>query len=143
VAAAGRQVTEPLLVKPSGERWRHADHFLRFRDVVTAVGQDPAEVSLYALRHTHITRQLLAGYKPTEVAQWHETSIAEIERHYARHLSSHAEPPAAPDYGPALLSGQGSQATRWSLVLVRQGYARRKWRQCCAAHHRLRGGVRE
>jgi integrase len=102
VAAVGRPVTAPLLVKPNGERWRQSEHFERFRAVVKAVGQNPVVVSLYALRHTHITRQLIAGYKPTEVAQWHETSIAEIEKHYARHLSSHVEPPPAPDYGPVL-----------------------------------------
>lgn len=100
VAAAGRPMTAPLLTKPSGEPWRQSDHFIRFRGAVTAIGEDPDQVSLYALRHTHITAQILANKPIRQVAAWHDTSVGEIETTYSRHINAHVEPPPAVDYGP-------------------------------------------
>jgi integrase len=98
--AAGRPVTDPLLTRENGEPWRQNNHSDRFRRIVEAVGQDSSEVSIYALRHTHITRQLVAGHPIRLVATWHDTSSAEIEQRYARNISSYVEPPPAADYGP-------------------------------------------
>ena len=50
---------------------------------VAAAGLDPAEVTAYALRHCSIVRMLLAGIPARLVASLHDTSVAEIERHYS------------------------------------------------------------
>jgi len=60
-AGAGRPSEAPLLTKPSGELWRHSDHRHPFERAVTRAGLDPAEVTIYALRHSSIVRQLLAN----------------------------------------------------------------------------------
>src|SRR5205814_3331541 len=53
--------TAPLLVKPSGEPWKKSDHSRPFSRVARLAGLDPREVTLYALRHSTIVRQLPAG----------------------------------------------------------------------------------
>jgi integrase len=102
VACADQLSTDPLLRKPSGEPWNRCDHTDRVRDAVAAVGLDPAKVSLYTLRHTHIMEQLREGVPILTVAQLHETSAEEIANHYAVHLSSATTLPPPRDYGPAL-----------------------------------------
>lgn len=91
VAAAGRPATAPLLVKPSGDRWRKSDHHRPFARTVAAAEQDPAEVTIYALRHTGIVRQLLANVPIRIVATLHDTSVAMIERTYSRHIGDHSD----------------------------------------------------
>jgi hypothetical protein len=54
-------------------------------------GQDPAEVTIYALRHSSIVRQLLAGVPVRIVAAGHDTSVAMIERNYSRFITDHAD----------------------------------------------------
>jgi integrase len=91
LAAAGRPATVPLLVKASGDRWRKSDHHRPFSRAVAAAGQDPAEVTIYALRHTSIVRQLLANVPIRIVATLHDTSVAMIERTYSRHIGDHSD----------------------------------------------------
>jgi integrase len=91
VAAAGRPATAPLLLRPSGDRWRKSDHHRPFARAVAAAGQDPAEVTIYALRHTSIVRQLLANVPIRIVATLHDTSVAMIERTYSRHIGDHSD----------------------------------------------------
>jgi integrase len=91
VAAANRPVTEPLLTKPSGEPWRKSDHSRLFARAARAAGQDPEEVTMYALRHTSIVRQLLAAVPIRVVAQSHDTSVAMIEKNYSRHIGDHSD----------------------------------------------------
>jgi hypothetical protein len=62
-----------------------------FRRVAERAGLDPAEVTLYALRHSNIVRQLLAGVPARVVATNHDTSIAMLERTYSRHIGDHAD----------------------------------------------------
>jgi integrase len=81
----------PLLVKPSGEPWRKSDHTRPFTRAVKAAGLNPDEVTLYALRHSSIVRQLLAGVPVRVVAVNHDTSIVMIERTYSRHIGDHAD----------------------------------------------------
>jgi hypothetical protein len=54
-------------------------------------GLDPAEVTIYALRHSSIVRQLLAGIPIRVVAVSHDTSAGQIERTYSRHIDDHAD----------------------------------------------------
>jgi integrase len=91
VAAVDRPATAPLLLKDSGDRWRKSDHARPFARAVEAVGQDPAEVSMYGLRHSAIVRELLAGVPIRVVAVNHDTSIGMIEKTYSRHIGDHAD----------------------------------------------------
>jgi integrase len=91
VAAADRSATAPLLLKPSGDAWRKSDHHRPFARAVAIAGQDPAEVTIYALRHTSIARQLLANVPIRIVATLHDTSVAMIERTYSRHIGDHSD----------------------------------------------------
>jgi integrase len=89
--AEGRAPTAPLLVKPSGEPWKKSDQSRPFSRVARSVGLDPNEVTLYALRHSSIVRQLLAGVPIRVVAVNHDTSVVMIERTYSRHIADHAD----------------------------------------------------
>jgi integrase len=52
---------------------------------------NPARVTLYALRHSSITRQLLAGVPTRVVAALHDTSVAMIERAYSKFIADHSD----------------------------------------------------
>src|SRR5262249_52501628 len=84
-------VTAPLLVKPNGEPWQKANHSSGFANAVRGAGLDPAEVTLYALRHSSIVRQLLAGVPARVIAAGHDTSITMLERTYSAFISDHAD----------------------------------------------------
>jgi hypothetical protein len=88
---SGRARTAPLLTRPSGEPWAHSDQKKPFRRVAEAAGQDPSRVTFYALRHSSIVRQLLAGTPVRVVADAHDTSVAMIERTYSRFISDHTD----------------------------------------------------
>ena len=93
-AAEGRPTHAPLLVqRTSGLPWGHDPCcFYRraVREVIASVGLDPDRVTLYALRHSAITRQLLAGTPIRIVAAVSDTSVAMIEKHYAKDIASHS-----------------------------------------------------
>jgi integrase len=90
-AGAGRPSEAPLLTKPSGELWRHSDHRHPFDRAVTRAGLDPAEVTIYALRHSSIVRQLLANMPIRVVATLHDTSVVMIERTYSKFIADHSD----------------------------------------------------
>ena len=46
---------------------------------------------MYALRHSSIVRQILAGVPIRVVAVNHDTSIAMLERTYSRHIGDHSD----------------------------------------------------
>ena len=50
-----------------------------------------SKVTLYALRHTSIVRQLLANVPVRVVAALHDTSTTMIERNYSRYIADHAD----------------------------------------------------
>jgi integrase len=52
---------------------------------------NPAKVTMYALRHTSIVRQLLAGVPTRVVAALHDTSVTMIERNYSRFIGDHVD----------------------------------------------------
>jgi integrase len=87
----GREPSAPLLVRESGERWHKIDHARPFARAVRAAALDPREVTIYALRHSSIVRQLLAGVPVRVVAVNHDTSVAMIERTYSRYIGDHAD----------------------------------------------------
>lgn len=91
VAAAERKAADPLFVKPSGDSWHKSDHARPFARAVAAIGENTATVSSYALRHSHITAQLLAGLPVQLVAKLHDTSATQIEKHYAAMIASHTD----------------------------------------------------
>ena len=90
-AAKGRGPTAPLLTKPRGGRWKKSDHARLFARAVRSVGLNPNEVTIYALRHTSIVWQLLAGVPVRVVAVNHDTSVVMVERNYSRYISDHAD----------------------------------------------------
>jgi len=89
--AAGRAPEALLLVKPNGTAWKPKDQWQRFRVTAERAGLDPDRVTMYALRHSSITRQLLAGVARDLVADRHDTSVAMIEATYGAYISEHGE----------------------------------------------------
>ena len=84
----------PLLLRDNGERWGHGrrrHHRNDFRAVIEAAGLDPDEVTLYALRHSSIVRQLLANVPIRIVGTLHDTSVKMIERTYSRYIAGHSD----------------------------------------------------
>ena len=51
----------------------------------------PGNVTIYALRHTAITRALLAGAHVRLVAASHDTSVAMIEKTYSKFIADHGD----------------------------------------------------
>ena len=91
LAAPDRPANAPLITRPKGKPWKRSNQAFPFRRVARACGQDPAEVTMYALRHSSIVRQLLAGVPVRIVAAGHDTSVAMIERNYSRYITDHAD----------------------------------------------------
>jgi integrase len=87
-AAAGRPADAHLLRKPDGGSWKRGDHHRRFERAVKRAGLD---ATMYALRHSAIVRQLLAGAPIRIVATAHDTSVVQIERTYSRYISDHSD----------------------------------------------------
>src|SRR5262249_27230455 len=92
--AAGKRADDaPLRTRTNGEPWgyRRNDRYRKgIAAVVAALGLD-AGTSLYSLRHTAICRQLLRNTPVRLVAALGDTSVREIERHYARYIAAHAD----------------------------------------------------
>jgi integrase len=91
----GRAAGAALLVKPSGDPWRKSDHSRLFARAVAQAGvaQGETVITLYALRHSNIVRQLLAGTAIRLVAAAHDTSVVMIERTYSRHITDVSDTP--------------------------------------------------
>ena len=92
LAAGGREASAPLLLRADGKPWSatSADHRLPFARAVACAALKPS-VTFYALRHSSIVRQILAGTPLRVVAVAHDTSTMMIERTYSRHISDHAD----------------------------------------------------
>jgi integrase len=86
---AGRKGT--LLLQSDGSPWGGNSHSVGFAKIVKAAGLDPSVVTIYALRHTSIVRQLLANVPVRVVAARHDTSVAMIEQTYSKHIADHAD----------------------------------------------------
>lgn len=106
-AVGDRPVTAPLLVKPSGGEWRKSHHIRPFHRAVIAVFtadrqadgekariEDESKgerITIYALRHSSIVRQILHGVPVRVVAVMHDTSVAMIEKNYSKFLADHSD----------------------------------------------------
>jgi integrase len=92
-ATRGRADHAPLLIQSDGSRWhKHPgqQYYHLVDKVVTAIGLAP-EVTMYALRHSSIVRMLLQNVPIRLVASLHNTSVAMIEKSYARHITEYSE----------------------------------------------------
>ena len=90
-AAKGRVADAPLLLQGNGQPWGGSDDYREdVAEIVMALKLD-AKATLYALRHSSITRALLRGLPIRLVAASHDTSSAEIERTYAKHIVDHSD----------------------------------------------------
>lgn len=90
-----RPLDAAFLIKPASDEkpavfsllpWKKSDHSRPFARTVKAAGLKPDDVTINALRHSSIVRQLLAGVPVRVVAVNHDTSIVMIERTYSRHI---------------------------------------------------------
>jgi integrase len=90
-ARVGKPDEAPLLTRPDGAPWRHSDHRHPFARTVVRAGLDPATVTIYALRHSSIVRQLLAGTPIRVVAVQHDTSVVMLERTYSKYIADHSD----------------------------------------------------
>lgn len=88
-ASRGRAADAPLFLQSDGAPWGDnpgQTYHRKIDKVVTAIGRDPAEVTIYALRHSSIVRMLLQNVPIRLVASLHNTSVGMIEKHYARYI---------------------------------------------------------
>jgi integrase len=83
-ATSDRAHDAPLLIRGDGSPWRDLDLIL-FRRAAAQAGLD-SSVTPYALRHSSIVRQLLAGVPARVVAAHHDTSVVMLEKTYSRHI---------------------------------------------------------
>jgi hypothetical protein len=93
-AAKGRAGDAPLLLQGDGSAWgsNPGQRYHREVDrVVTAIGLDPADVTMYALRHSSIVRMLLKNIPTRVVASLHNTSVRMIEAHYSKYIAEHSD----------------------------------------------------
>jgi hypothetical protein len=104
VIAKRRDPDEPLLSRPyigkwlGGKRWDKDAYDDPFEETVRRSGLGDweklgyeAPVTLYALRHSSIVRQLKKGVAIRIVAANHNTSVGMIEKHYSRHITDHTD----------------------------------------------------
>jgi integrase len=99
--AKGKRATDLLVAQPSGNPWcvkggsggwnkYYGDAFERALARCASnlkPRDDGLPVTLYALRHTHIARQLMDNVDATIVAKAHDTSTKMIENHYAAYIN--------------------------------------------------------
>jgi hypothetical protein len=88
--------TGTLLRRPGRESWAKTNLPHRFDEAINGVKLSQPRVTIYALRHTSIVRQLLAGVPIRVVAALHDTSVLMIERNYSEYIADHADELARP-----------------------------------------------
>jgi integrase len=93
-AAKGRAGDAPLLIQSDGSAWGDNPGQAYHRQVdkiVTAIGLDPVEVTIYCLRHSSIVRMLLQNIPARVVASLHNTSIRMLEANYSLFITEHSD----------------------------------------------------
>jgi integrase len=89
-AVVGNRPTDaPLLLKADGDTW-HINLNRPFRKALAAAGLSPRVVP-YSLRHSSVVRSLLRGLPTRLVADAHDTSVAMLERTYAKYIADHSD----------------------------------------------------
>jgi integrase len=91
LAARGRAIDAPLLLKADGQPWGKTDHRDPMRRTVQRVGLDPDNVTAYNMRHTSIVRMLKHNVPTAICADHHNTSEAQIKAHYAKYILDHSD----------------------------------------------------
>jgi integrase len=100
LASHGRTGAAPLLPKPGGGAFATSnDHVRPWNRIRKAANLKPEaiapyaleDITLYALRHSSIVRQILRGVPLRVVAALHDTSVAMIERNYSRYIAGQAD----------------------------------------------------
>jgi integrase len=87
----GRPAHAPLVLRPDGKRWGSDSIRQPFQRTIERVGLDPRTVTPYALRHSSIVRQLIAGTPTRVTASLHDTSVLMLEKTYSRHITDHTD----------------------------------------------------
>lgn len=93
-SSKGRADDAPLLLQSDGTPWGDnpgQTYHRQIDKIVTAIGLDPAIVTVYALRHSSIVRMLLQNIPIRLVASLHNTSVAMIERTYSKYITEHSD----------------------------------------------------
>jgi integrase len=85
--ASGKRPADPLVTTAAGGPWTKSLHYRPFGEAVATAGLDDA-TTFYSLRHTFISRALKALVPVKAVADQCGTSMAMIERHYAKFIPS-------------------------------------------------------
>ncbi|UPK31760.1 site-specific integrase [Bradyrhizobium sp. 186] len=92
--AKGRADDAPLFLQSDGTPWGDnpgQTYHRQIDKIVTAIGLDPAIVTIYALRHSSIVRMLLQNIPIRLVASLHNTSVAMIERTYSKYITEYSD----------------------------------------------------
>lgn len=85
--AAGRGLSEPLILAPAGGPWKAGMQKSRMRRALKMAGL-PSDAVFYSLRHTHISRCIENGAPVPLVAGNCGTSVAMIEKFYLKFLEN-------------------------------------------------------
>jgi integrase len=100
--------TGVLLKRADGKPWAEVGLANYFAAAMRGLKfNNPTKVTMYALRHTSIVRQLLANVPVRVVAALHDTSVMMIERNYSRYIADHADElarPTLPETSAAVIS---------------------------------------
>lgn len=85
--SSGKRGDDRLFTNQEGLQWTKSLHQRPFEEAVGRAGLDP-DTTFYALRHTYISRALVAGVPTKAVADHCGTSMAMIERYYAKFIQT-------------------------------------------------------
>jgi integrase len=89
-ARGDRPDDAPLFLNPQGERWGRGNEYAlktAFARAAERAGLDSRKITPYALRHSSICRAILDHVPLTIVAQRHDTSVEEIQKHYSKWIN--------------------------------------------------------
>jgi integrase len=92
--AKGRAGDAPLLLQRDSRPWDAnpgQNYHRQIDNIVTGIGLDPADVTMYCLRHSSMVRMLLRNVPIRLVASLHNTSVAMIEKHYSKYITDHSD----------------------------------------------------
>jgi integrase len=88
-AAGDRPNDAPLLLNKKSRAWVKWDFQYVFSKAAKSAGLDG--VTIYALRHSAIVRDLLASVPIRVVAAQHDTSVEMIEQTYSKYITDHSD----------------------------------------------------
>ena len=84
--AARRPLDVLLFVRADGSRWKRSDQTRPIKEALKAAGL-PLDGSIYALRHTYISKAIKGGVPLNIIADNCGTSVRTIEKTYAKVLA--------------------------------------------------------